>query len=52
MEGAYARRIGEGGRTTEYYRSRADYVNGRVTASRSRARQRQRINRSVGGRVA
>ena len=51
MEGAYARKV-ESGRTTAYYRNRADYVQGRETASRSRARQRQRINRSVRGRVA
>lgn len=50
MEGAYARKINSDG-TRTYYRNRADYVQGRETASRSRARQRQRINRSVGGRV-
>ena len=51
MEGAYARKIGSSGRTEAYYRTRADYEAGRLTASRTRARQKQRINRSVGGRV-
>lgn len=50
MEGAYARKINSDG-TRTYYRTRADYEAGRLTASRTRARQKQRINRSVGGRV-
>lgn len=50
MEGAYARKINPDG-TRVYYRRKIDYQEGRETSSRSRARQRQRINRSVGGRV-
>ncbi len=50
MEGAYARKV-DNGRTTAYYRTKADYLAGRQTARKSRARQRERINRSVGGRV-
>lgn len=50
MEGAYASKVNGDG-TKVYYKHKADYVQGRETSSRSRARQRQRINRSVRGRV-
>jgi len=50
MSEPYATRINANGSRT-YYRTRADYVAGRSATSASRAAQRARINRQMGGRV-